>query len=85
MEPGPVTVTTVPSTLVAALQLLLTPSTADLRPVGLETLDGLHVAALQLLLDVDLAPRGEAGLVGTVHPAQAEDESVIKVTKILRC
>ena len=81
MEPGPVTVTTVPSTLVAALKLLLTPSSANRRPVGLVTLDAHHVATLQLLLDVLLAPGGGARLVGTVHPAQTEGERVTKVTK----
>ena len=74
VEPGPVTLTTGPSTLVSALQDLLTPSPADLRPLGLVTLDGRHVAALQLLLDVDLAPRGGTGLVRTVHSAQTEDQ-----------
>ena len=74
VEPGPVTLTTGPSTLVSALQDLLTPSPADLRPLGLVTLDGRHVAALQLLLDFHLAPRGGTGLVRTVHSAQTEDQ-----------
>ena len=56
VKPGPVTVSTVPPTLVAALQDLLTPSSADLRPFGLETLHGLLVAAVQPLLNTDLAP-----------------------------